>query len=65
VWHATLNAFGGAFLFAMVSGADRVRLGLLLAAAYAVLAVVVLVVRRRREVPVDVEDPVRELVDRT
>jgi membrane protease YdiL (CAAX protease family) len=65
VWHATLNAFGGAFLFAMISGADRVRLGLLLAAAYAVLAVVVIVVRRRREVPVDVEDPVRELVDRT
>ena len=23
VWHATLNAFGGMFLFTMVSGADR------------------------------------------
>lgn len=38
VWHATLNAFGGAFLFTMITGADRDRLGLLLAGAYAVLA---------------------------
>ncbi len=47
VWHATLNAFGGAFFFTMVTGADRERLGLLLAAAYAVLAVAALVARRR------------------
>jgi membrane protease YdiL (CAAX protease family) len=55
VWHATLNAFGGGFLFAMVTGADRVRLGLLLAAAYAVLALVALVARRSRDVPVSSE----------
>lgn len=35
VWHATLNAFGGAFFFTMVTGADKERLGLLLALAYA------------------------------
>jgi hypothetical protein len=46
VWHATLNAFGGAFFFTMVTGADRVRLGLLLSAAYAILALVVLAWRR-------------------
>ena len=48
VWHATLNAFGGAFFFTMVSGADKDRLGLLLAGAYTVLAVVALVVSRHR-----------------
>jgi hypothetical protein len=37
VWHATLNAFGGAFLFRMVTGADLARLGLLLGLAYAVV----------------------------
>lgn len=49
VWHATLNAFGGAFFFTMVSGADQDRLGMLLAAAYAVLAIVALVVSRHRQ----------------
>jgi hypothetical protein len=43
-----LNAFGGAFLFTMVTGADRNRLGLLLAGAYALLAVTVFVVTSRR-----------------
>jgi hypothetical protein len=38
VWHATLNAFGGAFFFTMVTGADNERLGLLLGVAYALLA---------------------------
>ena len=47
VWHATLNAFGGAFFFTMVTGADQTRLGLLLSAAYALLAVVALIVSRR------------------
>lgn len=47
VWHATLNAFGGAFFFTMVTGADQARLGLLLSAAYAVLAVAALIVSRR------------------
>ena len=47
VWHATLNAFGGAFFFTMVTGADQARLGLLLSAAYAVLALVALIVSRR------------------
>jgi membrane protease YdiL (CAAX protease family) len=61
VWHATLNAFGGAFLFTMVTGADRDRLGLLLAGAYAVLAVVAVVLaRRRRSLPVT--DPPRDRV---
>ncbi|CAN5564460.1 hypothetical protein BH10ACT10_BH10ACT10_20510 [soil metagenome] len=48
VWHATLNAFGGAFLFTMVTGDDRLRLGTLLAIAYAVLAVVAVLLARRR-----------------
>ena len=61
VWHATLNAFGGAFLFTMVTGADRDRLGLLLSGAYAVLAVVAVVLaRRRRSLPV--VDPPRDRV---
>jgi hypothetical protein len=47
VWHATLNAFGGAFFFTMVSGADQDQLGLLLSAAYALLAIVALIVSRR------------------
>jgi len=37
VWHASLNAFGGGFFFAMVTGADQARLGLLLGLAYALL----------------------------
>ncbi len=48
VWHATLNAFGGAFLFTMVSGADKERLGQLLAIAYAVLAISIVAVRHLR-----------------
>ena len=40
VWHAMLNAFGGAFFFGMVTGDDRLRLGTLLGAAYATVAVV-------------------------
>jgi membrane protease YdiL (CAAX protease family) len=47
VWHATLNAFGGAFFFTMVVGADRDRLGTLLAVAYAVVAVTMVVLSRR------------------
>ena len=48
VWHASLNAFGGAFLFTMVSGADKDRLALFLGIAYAVLGVAWAVVERRR-----------------
>ena len=48
VWHATLNAFGGSFFFTMVSGADKDRLGLLLSAAYAVLALAALLISRHR-----------------
>ena len=40
VWHATLNAASGLFVFTMVTGADRARLGLLLSLAYTVVAVV-------------------------
>lgn len=57
VWHASLNAFGGAFFFTMVSGADKERLGLLLSAAYAVLAVVALVLSRRLRAPAAQADP--------
>lgn len=40
VWHATLNAFGGAFFFTMVTGADKERLGTLLSLAYALVALI-------------------------
>ena len=40
VWHAVLNAFGNAFFFSMVTGADRDRLNLLLGLEYAVVAAV-------------------------
>ena len=43
VWHAMLNAFGGAFFFTMVTGADKDRLGTLLALAYAFVAIGTLV----------------------
>jgi hypothetical protein len=46
VWHATLNAAGGAYVFTMVNGADKDRLGMLLAAAYVLVAVVMLAVTR-------------------
>jgi hypothetical protein len=38
-WHASLNAFGSGFFFAMYSGTDKTRLGFLLVAAYTVAAV--------------------------
>ena len=47
VWHTTLNTFGGSFFFTMVSGADQDRLGVLLSAAYALLAIIALVVGHR------------------
>ena len=42
VWHATLNAFGGAFFFTMVTGADRDRLDLLLGFVYALAGAIAL-----------------------
>lgn len=42
VWHATLNAFGGAFFFTMVTGADKDRLGLLLGLVYAMATLLTL-----------------------
>ncbi|MCU1689214.1 MAG: hypothetical protein JWN61_2549 [Pseudonocardiales bacterium] len=56
VWHATLNAFGGAFFFTMVTGADNARLGVLLSAAYVVLAIVALALSRRLPKPVSQAD---------
>lgn len=54
VWHAALNATGGPFFFKMVDGADRDRLGYLMAAAYAVTALVVhLASGRHLTLPVD------------
>ena len=52
VWHATLNAFGGAFFFTMVTGADKDRLGLMLGLVYALVALLTLVpalLRRGRD----------------
>jgi CAAX protease family protein len=65
VWHATLNAVGGAFLFTMVSGADKERLGQLLAVAYAVLAVTIVGVRslHRRAVESGVSEDVLTAAD--
>lgn len=63
VWHATLNAFGGAFLFTMVTGADRDRLGLLLAGAYAVIAVVGLLIGGTGRRPSPTVETVRARVD--
>ena len=62
VWHATLNAFGGAYLFTMVSGADRDRLGLLLAGAYAVLAIASLLFVRPGATPAPVAGGARARV---
>jgi hypothetical protein len=39
VWHAALNAASGLFVFHMVSGDDRARLGLLMSLSYSVVAV--------------------------
>lgn len=63
VWHATLNAFGGAFFFTMVSGADKERLGAMLAIAYALAAAVMLLigVGRNRWSPTRHEDAVPRL----
>lgn len=57
VWHATLNAFGNAFFFSMVTGADRDRLNLLLALIYAVAGLVAWTVwaRRSRVTPKEYE----------
>lgn len=40
VWHASLNATGGQFLFRMVGGDDHARLGVLLGVAYVVIGLV-------------------------
>ncbi len=52
VWHAMLNAFGGAFFFTMVTGADKDRLGTLLALVHVFVALLTLVpalLRRGRD----------------
>ena len=54
VWHATLNAFGAAFFFSMVTGSDLDRLGLLLGIAYAFagsIALLPYLIRRRGQKP--------------
>jgi hypothetical protein len=48
VWHATLNATGGAFVFTMVTGADNERLSTLLGVGYALIALGTLVVTGTR-----------------
>jgi membrane protease YdiL (CAAX protease family) len=47
VWHATLNAASGLFVFTMVSGADEARLGTLLALSYSAVAVAAYLARGR------------------
>jgi hypothetical protein len=63
VWHASLNAFGGSFFFTMVSGADQDRLGVLLGAAYAVLAVAAFIVSRRLPADRTPGEPVHQTAD--
>jgi len=48
IWHATLNTVGSEFLFLMVAGADRARLGVLMSAGYVLLAALIYLVDRRR-----------------
>ena len=47
VAHASLNVLGGRFLFQMVTGADRARLGLIMAVAYALLGLALAAVLAR------------------
>jgi hypothetical protein len=48
VAHASLNALGGPFLFQMVTGADRARLAVIMAVAYALLGLALAAVLARR-----------------
>jgi hypothetical protein len=48
VAHASLNALGAQFLFQMVTGADRARLAVIMAVAYALLGVVLAALLARR-----------------
>jgi hypothetical protein len=48
VAHASLNALGASFLFQMVTGADRARLAVIMAVAYALLGLVLAAVLARR-----------------
>ena len=48
VAHASLNALGAPFLFQMVTGADRARLAVIMAVAYALLGPVLAAVLARR-----------------
>jgi membrane protease YdiL (CAAX protease family) len=48
VAHASLNAFGASFLFQMVTGADRARLAVIMAVAYALLGLALAAVLARR-----------------
>ncbi len=63
VWHATLNTFGGAYFFSMVTGADLSRLFLLLSIAYAAVAAVAVVLgHRRARGRAELDEDVEELV---
>jgi membrane protease YdiL (CAAX protease family) len=48
VAHASLNALGGPFLFQMVTGADRARLAVIMAVAYALLGLALAALLARR-----------------
>jgi membrane protease YdiL (CAAX protease family) len=48
LWHAAQNTAGGGFFFQMVQGADRARLGVLMSAAYVLVAAGVFLADRRR-----------------
>ncbi|RYC13272.1 type II CAAX prenyl endopeptidase Rce1 family protein [Nocardioides zhouii] len=69
VWHSMLNAFGNAFFFSMVTGADRDRLNVLLGLEYALVAAVAMAIfhlagrRHEKEGPeLEVDEPDRLLV---
>ena len=69
VWHSVLNAFGNAFFFSMVTGADRDRLNVLLGLEYALVAAVALALfhfaGRRHDGPnpeLEVDEPDRILI---
>lgn len=56
IWHATLNAVGGGFVFAMYAGGDQVTLGVFMGAAYLLMGLASLRLRDRATTPVAVRD---------
>jgi membrane protease YdiL (CAAX protease family) len=59
IWHAVLNTVSGSFFFQMVQGPDQARLGVLMSAAYLLLAIAVYFADRSRLTRAQVALPVR------